>query len=374
MLGCWAFKRFMFIFDEVFSHAIDVHKRSFFHELTSTDILCRVVDGWGHSTDRFIPWPSKTSNRWNPPGIQFLYLSFGEKEEAFSNDLTLNEYVCLEELRAEKNSQYSFCHFRPITKGKILDLSYNDISMSQIKSIVDTYYNDSVQKIIDEMLSEKDAVQKYQDKRKLKKAVAKKVNSSIIDKSILEESFAKQYIKMICSCIYKKVDETDEAMREKAYESFHILSQYLESKGVTGIIYPCTRTNRIKGKNLVLFNVKDAVPLPETIRLFLFQNGGEKMSYIPPEVVAKIREMDLLTYLQNENLLSLADVYQPKKLLEESRVPAALTRFLEDYPHIRSITLHMAATSDLATVLELLGSNPELIAQALQTVQLANKP
>lgn len=98
------------------------------------------------------------------------------------------------------------------------------------------------------------------------------------------------------------------------------------------------------------------------------------MSYIPPEVVAKIREMDLLTYLQNENLLSLADVYQPKKLLEESRVPAALTRFLEDYPHIRSITLHMAATSDLATVLELLGSNPELIAQALQTVQLANKP
>lgn len=44
---------------------------------------------------------------------------------------------------------------------------------------------------------------------------------------------------------------------------------------------------------------------------------------------------------QNENLLSLAGVYQPKKVIEESRVPAALTQFLEDYPHIRRITLHL---------------------------------
>jgi hypothetical protein len=264
------YKSFISIFDDVFSHAINIHKSRFFHELSNSDALCRVVDGWGHTKERFIPRPSKTSNRWNPPGRQFLYLSFGEKEEAFSDDLTLNEYVCLEELRAKKAGQYSFCHFAPVAKGKILDLSYNDISMSQIKSIVDIYYNDSVQKIIDEMLSEKDVVQKYQDKRKLKKAVAKKVDSSIVDKSILEESFAKQYLKMICNCIYKKVDETDDAMREKAYRSFHILSQYLESKGVTGIIYPCTRTDKIKGKNLVLFNVNDAVPLPDTIREYLY--------------------------------------------------------------------------------------------------------
>ncbi|MEG1208245.1 MAG: DUF3991 and TOPRIM domain-containing protein [Oscillospiraceae bacterium] len=44
---------------------------------------------------------------------------------------------------------------------------------------------------------------------------------------------------------------------------------------------------------------------------------------------------------QNENLLSLAGIYQPKKVIEESRMPAALTRFLEDYPHIRRITLHL---------------------------------
>ena len=82
-----------------------------------------------------------------------------------------------------------------------------------------------------------------------------------VDKDIIEESFAKQYLKMICSCIYKKVDETDDKKRELAYKSFWALAQYLEEQGVTGIIYPCTRTNKIHGKNLVLFNKYDAEPI-----------------------------------------------------------------------------------------------------------------
>ena len=44
---------------------------------------------------------------------------------------------------------------------------------------------------------------------------------------------------------------------------------------------------------------------------------------------------------RNENLLSLAGIYQPKKVIEESRVPVALTRFLEDYPYIGRIALHL---------------------------------
>lgn len=265
------YKSFIAIFDDIFSNAINGHRTRFFHELSSSDILCRVVDEWGHKVDRFVPWPSRTHNRWNPPGKQYLYLSFCEKEEQFSCDLTLNEYICLEEYRAEKGKQYSFCHFIPTTKGNILDLSYNDTSMSQIKSIIDVNYSDSVQKIVDEMLSEKDAMRKYQDKRKIKKVISQKIKENTIDKSILEESFVKQYLKMICSCIYKKIDETDETQREKVYKSFHILSSYLESKGVTGIIYPCTRTNKIKGKNLVLFNAKDAAPLSDSIREYCYE-------------------------------------------------------------------------------------------------------
>jgi len=233
--------------------------------------LCRVVSDWGHNTDRFIPWPSKTNNRWNPPGKQYLYLSFGKKEEPYSSELSVSEYICLEEYRAKSNEKYSFCHFAPAIKGNILDLSYNDTSITQIKSIIDIYYNESVQSMISQLLSESNAQQKYQNKRKLKKSVLRKIQGNPIDKGILVESFAKQYLKMICSCIYKKVDETDENKREMAYKSFHILSEYLESKGVTGVIYPCTRTNQIQGKNLVLFDVNDAIPIANSIREYVYK-------------------------------------------------------------------------------------------------------
>ena len=81
---------------------------------------------------------------------------------------------------------------------------------------------------------------------------------------------AKQYLKMVCNTIYKKVDEKDEIGKEKAYKSFHILSMHLERKGVTGIIYPCTRTNKVVGKNLVLFNPADAKPIAESIREVIY--------------------------------------------------------------------------------------------------------
>lgn len=57
--------------------------------------------------------------------------------------------------------------------------------------------------------------------------------------------------------------------------------------------------------------------------------------------------VDLLSYAtlcpnwKSENLLSLAGVYQPKKDIQQSKIPAALTRFLEDYPHIKTIVLHL---------------------------------
>ena len=44
---------------------------------------------------------------------------------------------------------------------------------------------------------------------------------------------------------------------------------------------------------------------------------------------------------RRHNLLSLAGVYQPKKKMEESKLPVALTRFLEDHPHVKTIYLHL---------------------------------
>ena len=39
--------------------------------------------------------------------------------------------------------------------------------------------------------------------------------------------------------------------------------------------------------------------------------------------------------------MSLAGVYQPKKKIEESKLPVALTHFLEDHPHVKTVYLHL---------------------------------
>lgn len=57
--------------------------------------------------------------------------------------------------------------------------------------------------------------------------------------SIIEKAIAKTYLKMVCNTIYKKVDEDDNAGKEKAYKSFHILAGYLESKGIGVIVIYC---------------------------------------------------------------------------------------------------------------------------------------
>lgn len=264
------YKGFLEIFDDIFTACINLHRDKFFYRLKDNDVLCRVVEGVGYDADRFIPWPSKTNNRWNSPGKQYLYLSFNNKEISYNDQLSLNEYICLEEYRATIGGKYSFCHFEPVIEGNVLDLSYNDVSLSKIKSIVNDYYNESVQRMIDELLASPDAYEKYKNKKKLEKDIITIMNKNPVDKKIIEESYAKQYLKMICNCIYKKVDEKDEHKKENAYRSFHILSKYLESKGVTGIIYPCTRTKKITGKNLVLFNVNDARPIESSIREFVY--------------------------------------------------------------------------------------------------------
>ena len=44
---------------------------------------------------------------------------------------------------------------------------------------------------------------------------------------------------------------------------------------------------------------------------------------------------------RRHKLLSLTGIYQPKKKIEESKLPAALTRFLEDHSHVKTLYLHL---------------------------------
>lgn len=263
-------KSFLEIFDDVFTNCIDKHNDAFFYPLKKTDVLCRVVDGWGHNTDRFIPWPNKTQNRWNPPGRTYLYLSFSETPQTYSNEFSLNEYICLEEYRAKKGEKYSFCSFEPLVDRNILDLSYNDVELAEIIRSMDIYGREIEKKVLAELTADSKKVKQYVKKPKeLKKEIKFKIEKHH-NRKVVEDAVAKQYLKMVCNTIYKKVDEKDEIGKEKAYKSFHILSMYLERKGVTGIIYPCTRTNKVVGKNLVLFNPADAKPIAESIREVIY--------------------------------------------------------------------------------------------------------
>lgn len=263
-------KSFLEIFDDVFTNCIDKHNDAFFYPLKKTDVLCRVVNGWGHNTDRFIPWPNKAQNRWNPPGRTYLYLSFSEAPQIYSDKFSLNEYICLEEYRAKKDEKYSFCLFEPLVEGKILDLSYNDVELAEIIRSMDIHGREIKKQVFSELIADSKKVEQYRKKpEKLEKDIKNKTDK-YLNRKIVEDAVAKQYLKMVCNTIYKKVDEKDDAGKEKAYKSFHILSLYLEKKGVTGIIYPCTRTNKIVGKNLVLFNPNDAKPITESIREVIY--------------------------------------------------------------------------------------------------------
>lgn len=83
----------------------------------------------------------------------------------------------------------------------------------------------------------------------------------------------------------------------------------------------------------------------------LFESAVDLLSY------ATLIKMSGKEY-SAENLLSLAGIYQPQKDISQSKVPAALTRFLEDNPQVKTVLLHLdndyagrMATKAIITVL-----------------------
>lgn len=73
-----------------------------------------------------------------------------------------------------------------------------------------------------------------------------------------------------------------------------------------------------------------------------------KSRYLTSAFLYALRGASYATYLKcegkdyrKENLLSLSGVYQPKKEIQDSKVPIALTTFLKENPHIKTIILHL---------------------------------
>ena len=269
------FKSFLTVFDEIFKNTIITNRQMFFHTLCDTDVLCRVVnDKYPVNKQRFIPWEkASTINRWNPPGKTYLYLSFTEHDKAYDSCLQESEYICLEEYRAQHGNMYYFCNFYPNNSVNVLDLSYNDTSLFTIRNQLSEYGENIEKRIIEDLKSTPELLclnlNNHSDRRKLQQEINTRIDN-VYDRKIIEINIAKQYLKLICTCIYKKVDESDDEGKKRAYQSFWALAEYLENNKIQGIIYPCTRTNVIKGKNLVLFNKYDAEPIESSIREFFY--------------------------------------------------------------------------------------------------------
>lgn len=68
--------------------------------------------------------------------------------------------------------------------------------------------------------------------------------------------------------------------------------------------------------------------------LHLFESAVDLLSY---GTLLKLYGKDW----RSDNLLSLAGVYRPKKEISESTLPAALVRYLDEYPHIRKVVLRL---------------------------------
>lgn len=152
----------------------------------------------------------------------------------------------------------------------------------------------------------------------------------------------------------------------------HAMFSYLQSRGIDREILDfCVRTGRLyescnKGhKNVVFvgFNRlgKAKFGCVRGIGEGRFHgdlNGSDKRySFAIPAQTPSSRvhlfecAIDLLSFAtlcklngkdwRNYHLLSLAGVYQPKEKIAESRLPMALSQFLQDYPKIETVYLHL---------------------------------
>lgn len=72
----------------------------------------------------------------------------------------------------------------------------------------------------------------------------------------------------------------------------------------------------------------------EYSKLHLFESAIDLLSYCTLELLSG-RDW------RQDNYLSLAGIYMPRKIIEESTLPAALTQYLKDSPKINEIALHL---------------------------------
>ena len=96
-------KAFIDIFDDVFSKCIDQYDDVFFHTLSDSDVLCRVVPEWDWDESRFIPWDELFSFR-----EELTEKEIGQFVNELS-EVSLDSFIKAFEMGKNKIKEYPHC-------------------------------------------------------------------------------------------------------------------------------------------------------------------------------------------------------------------------------------------------------------------------
>lgn len=243
--------KFLRVFDDLFSHG------HCFLEKKLVDVLgdnisivraARIKDGDPLPTyERFIPNARyiRVSNRFSPPGTEWLYLAVAPLSD--SENLSLDENCALKECRATAGEHFALCKFRRTDfnkDGQLVDLTiakeaeYDDINQ-QLEEAGRHLANQEASRIITALSST---------------GVWQQPNTEGIISAVTKWAVY-AYARLLSDEIFLPITTED---KDLMYAPFQCLAQYFMSKGYCGIVYSSTVFPM--GKNVVLFNKEAAAP------------------------------------------------------------------------------------------------------------------
>lgn len=248
--------QFLSAFDDFFQHGTRFFEKSISSVLNSNIKIVRAArinkDDPKPGFDRFIPDAKyiTNSNRFSPPGVEWLYLAFAPNEN--TGDLSLDEKCALKECRANVGDDFALCCFTlsdAYKDQKIIDLTIaKETEFEAINSELEKYGMEIWTRLYNEMCM--DVI----SKGVLSKRALSKINLGNLQSEI-EKWAVYTYARLLSEQIFLPLTTED---REIMYAPFQCMAQYFLKKGYIGIVYSSTVFP--EGKNIVLFDKKAALP------------------------------------------------------------------------------------------------------------------
>lgn len=193
------------------------------------------------TSSRFMPNSVyiKEDNRFSPRGVEWLYLALGFPKDKNGKE---KAKLCSEkECRAQKGDRFAFCEFIAA---------------------------DNNVKIVDLTLGEKwNPHRQRHEIRRLIKSSRKKdalLRADVLENDLVcQRNIVAAYANIMSSELFVPLITSDN--KSITYAPFHCIAYYFQSLGYGGIIYKSTVYS--KGKNLVLFEKKFAIPVEKSIEV-----------------------------------------------------------------------------------------------------------